>query len=550
VHTSNLLTMAAAATATGFERDVNHNPDAVWESTSKPTFNRVMHDFAKFDDIVLDDLLGDHSIVLMSTFANRMAESPPISPMKNTPYKARTLNEIFTQVIKKFKDKFANQSANLPDLFPDDLVAKWKKKIKDGRSRTMMEGEEEGDLFKNTFPIPREHSARTILIPFHDFQDPERRDHARRIDLKKISKYLFDRERFSDLAKIVITFKAIGRGGEVKFLSYQRMMIDETYNLMFTQWFQRKTLKSSPSAFAVDFEYPWMCPFFSLGCFWACDSGLSRPNGAGAPGTALARRDSYVFQDLHTIQDNKVATELGKIIKSTLVGQMKPFYSVKSLRVGAMSLLAWDPCVTYEEAVALGGWSTQSNSDWYVWIYLVAIIPAALALGGYPDPRVIPYLPSNGKLFFAGDPQNHITADQFSSFLSELFPNSLPEFAPPHGRLRSLLVRVCACMIMHFDAMYREHGNRHRYICVMVNAVRRSQIAPNSTVAINKLQAWSKLIRDDFRSGNLEPNQLGNVLRRNTIQDQIARMNSEVGRMLTRMNDVQATLAQQSLQAG
>jgi len=78
--------------------------------------------------------------------------------------------------------------------------------------------------------------------------------------------------------------------------------------------------------------------------------------------------------------------------------------SVKSFRHGAISVLMWDPAVTYEECIALGGWSSSTNSDWHTWTHLIAVIPAVLALSGCPDCRVLPYLPSCSKLFMGGVP--------------------------------------------------------------------------------------------------------------------------------------------------
>jgi hypothetical protein len=71
----------------------------------------------------------------------------------------------------------------------------------------------------------------------------------------------------------------------------------------------------------------------------------------------------------------------------------------KSMHNGSMSDLAWDLAVKYEEAVALGGWTTNSNRDYYVWQYLVAIVPSVLSLAGYPDCRVVPYAATLGILF-------------------------------------------------------------------------------------------------------------------------------------------------------
>ncbi len=312
--------------ANPYSRDTGHNPEAFWTSTAKPVFDRVMLDFSTFDNLGLPDLVGDNSLLLMSTFANRVGSNPPLSGHTNRPYSTSTLKNVLLAVIRKLEQKFSNSIHNLPDLFPEDEVTKWKKKIQDGRNRTLMEGEEESDVFKNTFPIPIQHSARTTLLPSQDFPDPTRRDASRKVDLVSICKFLFMRERFTDLAKLLVTFKAIGRGGEVKFLSYKRLYFDETYNTLFTQWFQRKNLKSTPSGFMPDFMHPETCVFLALGCFWAVDNGLVRPNGVGIPGSALSHRSSYVFQDLHDIQDASVAGQLSALIKGIVHPQLVDVY--------------------------------------------------------------------------------------------------------------------------------------------------------------------------------------------------------------------------------
>jgi hypothetical protein len=105
------------------------------------------------------------------------------------------------------------------------------------------------------------------------------------------------------------------------------------------------------------------------------------------------RKMHFVFQDLHEIRDDAVSDQITRYLCSFIPNAIRTFFSGKSLRVGAMSLLTWDPAVTYEEAVALGGWATPSNRDYYVWQYLIAIIPSVLCLAGYPDVRQLPSLP-------------------------------------------------------------------------------------------------------------------------------------------------------------
>jgi len=101
--------------------------------------------------------------------------------------------------------------------------------------------------------------------------------------------------------KLAITWKAIARGGEVKFLSYKQMFFDEVYNMLFTQWFQRKTLKSTPIGFAAEFEHPESCVHLALGCYWAVERGFVR-NVVGEPGTPQDRRLSFFFQTFTTFK--------------------------------------------------------------------------------------------------------------------------------------------------------------------------------------------------------------------------------------------------------
>ena len=141
--------------------------------------------------------------------------------------------------------------------------------MKDDRNRTLMEGADESDVMKNTFPLPRKQGMRCRILPTQDFPDELKGD-AQNVDLLSLAETLFSMSRFTDLCMLLLTYSGIGRGGEVKFLKYSSMFYDTTFNVLFAQWFQRKNLKTNPSGFVPDFEHPHLCVFFSLGCFWAC----------------------------------------------------------------------------------------------------------------------------------------------------------------------------------------------------------------------------------------------------------------------------------------
>jgi len=525
--------------------DNSRNPDRLWNATAKPLWNDRMRDYGTFDSITEDDLVADNSILLMTTFCNRVAADPPIGKRLKTPLKYDTLKMVLTTIIRKFNNKFARGLApNVPALFPEDDVKRWKKILKDGKSRTLMEGDQDSELFKNCCPIPKQHTKRTILFPAQDFQSQEARDESRKTDLNSLATFLFRRDRYSELAKLLITFKATDRGGEVKFLSYRRMYFDEHFNVLFTQWFQKKTLKSTPLGFVPEFDHPESCVFLALGCYWAVGQGLVRPPGQDTSGTGLDRKAGFVFQDLHNMKDDNVTKQMSEMIKSIVPETLKQFYSVKSMRYGAMSCLVWDPAVAYEETIALGGWSTATNSDWYTWIYLIAVIPAVLSLNDYPDCRVLPYLPTCTKCFAVNLlPEQRMTADKWTAFLTVFFPNSLRDFRFPHGRLRPLMNHVAAVMVMHFKHFYLKYGIRNEYVKAMSRACQAAHMAENETQAINKLQLWSAIVKDDYKKGNTTGHDQnsdgsgGNLLRRRKVKDELAKINMNLASLLSRQSE-------------
>jgi len=107
-------------------------------------------------------------------------------------------------------------------------------------------------------------------------------------------------------------------------------------------------------------------------------------------------------------------------------------------------------------------------------------------------------------------------------FVSNLFPNSLREFQAPHGRLCQFLIVVHATMAMHFQHFYQKHGTGNAHTKLMIDSVRTS-FDVNQTTAINMLQHWSKVVKDDFTQSNTVgvdgDTDNNNLLRRRNFQD-------------------------------
>jgi len=154
-------------------RAVSAPADNLWTCAAEPLFDKKMADWGKFDNTALSDLRGDNSILLMTQFCQRVANDPPISRTTKAPHSDDTLKDVLMKTMQKFKEKFDGQTDNLPALFPDASTSQWKKILVRGKSRTLMEGDKEGGLFKSCFPTPKQHSRRTILFPADDFTDPQ-----------------------------------------------------------------------------------------------------------------------------------------------------------------------------------------------------------------------------------------------------------------------------------------------------------------------------------------------------------------------------------------
>ena len=222
---------------TNFGRQFQHNTNAFWDSTGKKIINSVMSPLGiAFDDTEVEDLEGDNSTVMMSEFVERCKRRPPVSAHTRSPFKADSLMKTLSTAIRLLKDKFRNASQNLPPFFPDDLEKSWRKRLKDDLNRNMMQGEDESEVLKNIFPLPRKHGIRTKVLPDQSFPE-DIRTQAEQVDMLKLAKQMHLRNSYTDLAALLITYSAIGRGGEVKFLNYGTFHFDTTFNILFVQWF-------------------------------------------------------------------------------------------------------------------------------------------------------------------------------------------------------------------------------------------------------------------------------------------------------------------------
>ena len=312
----------------------HHDPDSFWRSTGCYIWDQVMGDAGpKFSDIAVADLEGDNSMQMLTNFKDRAINRPPIQKNGSAPYAVKTvataLRTLPRMLIKKLYPHLGTvaHEAKKNEFFPDADVKKLSNAVAEKTSRVLMEGHGvAGDIGKKTHPIPREESDRTRVFPPDDIPPNLRQHFDKPIDLLHIANYLFGHEKFTELLMILLTNNGIGRGGEVKFLTYSTMFLDNYYGVLFLQWFQRKTLKTNPSGFVPDFVHPNLCVFFAFGCYWACANGLHRVHGIGEPNSPRRRQSQFVFPNLHANNDSSVAKKVTDTLQSYLPAVLAPFF--------------------------------------------------------------------------------------------------------------------------------------------------------------------------------------------------------------------------------
>ena len=491
-----------------------------------------------FNNLGWSDLEADNSLLVMSTFVQSCKNNPPMRVDESGPCDSETVKKAFSTGTVQIKRKFANQIRTNPngECFPAEVVTECRRAMGQNHGRNMMEGPDESELCKSTFPLPRKHNNSTLLLAVPGSSNLHMSAEARNWDLHSVCAELFNRRKFAQLAEVITTNNSVGRAGESKCLNLKTMCPDLTFGATFASKFQRKLVKSTPVCFVVDCEHPEMCWHFVLGCYFACENGLARPDGLGEPNSPKRRKSNFLFPELHGIKDSSVASRVGNTIKSVVPESLKNALTAKSLRHGTMSRLAWDPAVTYEESVALGGWTTNSNRDWCVWTYLVALIPPALTLAGCPDCRVLPHLPSCGMLFYHTQLSNtqQFRRESHRKFIKKLYTTDIPEFDIENSPQRNLLVIVTAVMVMHFDYCYTKHGIQFSYCRKMVDSALQCGVTFADTTAnsILLLTKWSRIVKEDFQRGN-QPGQDRPTIGRMSVLDHISKMNDSVSKMLS-----------------
>ena len=253
-----------------FGRDTGHDAEQFWNSTGLYLWNQVMNESGLlFQNIEWSDIEASNSSLIMRTFVESAKKFPPLHKNGSQPYDDKTVARAFSAGIARLKQKFGAQmrgnKEDRGDYFPEEEQESCRKQLKRDRSRNLMEGADDSDLWKGTYPLPRKHCKATDLLQVNNHPTNEFMQAYKMIDFHTVCVRLFALGHYKKLLELIATYNAIGRGGEAKFMNYLNIFFDSYFGLLFCQWFQKKTCKSNPTAFVPDYEHPKMCFYFSHG---------------------------------------------------------------------------------------------------------------------------------------------------------------------------------------------------------------------------------------------------------------------------------------------
>jgi hypothetical protein len=297
---------------------------------------------------------------------------------------------------------------------------------------------------------------------------------------------------------LVITYHAMGRGGEVKFQNYADWVFDPRFEVTDICWKEMKKLATYAMPMMADMDGYACCFYHALGSFWLVESGLYRRSVESASA-------QFVFPDLHGIKDPSVAKKLTQIIRDSLpIGvpqSIKDSLTVKSLRKASITTLAAHGDISIFDSAGRSGHSTGTTQDSYIDRNCTAIgLRGGRVLAGSATCRKDVQPPRMEWLGIEAVP--HV-----ARFIKALFVVSLEDFFPD-GALYGVLGIVTAALVMHHKQLSQDFaGSQYVIVDLMVKAAREASIVDTRcstpTDPAGVLEYWSDVIDENFKKQNL-----------------------------------------------
>ena len=251
---------------------------------------------------------------------------------------------------------------------------------------------------------------------------------------------------FEDAFLVVVTYAAMGRGGEGKLMSWKSTVVDDFMQMLVSRWFEEKTIRGYPLSFFSDVDAELDIFFLANGFFM--NKGLYRDRTVGAiqASRVFGKRANF-------------ATYISKLLKnhSGVTGATS-----RGLRRATCTVTFACRRLVEKDSNARGGWLPADNKKHYITSTVETTIPAGIYLAGHEN------VPE--KVHFPSLPHSLPPAEWEDVMTICYEPISLPEFKPT-GRLRPLLAICLASMLRYYvdvSRRYSQHDN-----CTVMVVVRK-----------------------------------------------------------------------------
>jgi len=341
----------------------------------------------------------------------------------------------------------------------------------------------------------------------------------------------------ADRLQLLLVYYGVGRGGEHKFLRLDECHWDRLYELVETEWPQKKVVVKSLSTLSscppnAIFEEQRDCfeadVFHAFACYFAAEDGLHR----------YPHQDpqviKFLFPHLHAIRDETVARNLRTLLKKHCHESIKKHTSAKSLRKGANTFLSKHLQVTEKQRLARGGWAARNSSETpaYFEITPEIVTPSMFALAGWPN-VMANNLPMRITI------QMREADSRIDEFHKNLYTIDHEQFV--RGKvtyelfLEPFLWTCTAAAVLYFPIMYRKYGPTNKMISKMLQAGAVASLLGKGAVEVSTvLSQWSEQIKNDFEERNVhidsaDPNHLYPVI--NQMATIITKLQAAVNRI-------------------
>ena len=448
-------------------------------------------------------VFGNHDNLspVLLTFAEGLAKNPQLLYKSNKEmYEMTTLLKYLRAVIWDLRKRFPRSATWTDQEFQITLKKRFKEIA--GRRNQVSSVTNDDEIGEKTVPCFRDNNEKfKLVLRQGDFEPCCMDDNLLSINSNLMNST--EQDCFMYMLALAICFSAEARGGEVKFIRYDRMYWDPMFLCLVSKWFQMKTVSLVYTSFMEDSAHFEISVFFLLAAFWACENGLKRDPAKldGDPSNNF--EIMHVFQHLFKMKDASVAKVLSRKIKKYVSTMMKDYLSVKSLRVGAATILGNMGCIEVLHALLRGGWKTKTSMDHYCWQLICAVMPGMRVLAGYTVADVVIPPPCLEPIISSGLCERNV----LMNFVDLLFPNDLPQFKI-NGKLRALYEVCAASIIMHYPAVVRKYGSSHKLVIKMLQCGFQAQIAGNnqrSNEMIDEvLRKWSHAISSKWQNDKLD----------------------------------------------